>query len=419
MSADGVTWTTVFDSAVSGEYVETLAGKTHTFTQRSVRYVRDYLNGSTANSGNHWTEIEVWGTATTAYVGDYFEWNGSVETMTRYYSAGGTRVAVRNSNGNGTDGLVYLLGDHLGSTSLTADPLDGDKLSELRYKAWGETRHSLTNAPTDRRFTGQAEEASIGLYYYGARFYDPLLARWTSPDSIIPQTQGTLAWDRYAYVNNSPLNYTDPTGHIANWVIGGLVGGIVGGGLYLANEIIRQDGFNVSNASDWRDLGTSVLQGSVAGLLVATPGGQAAGLGMTSSLIGDHASNLLTGTDYNAVTTTIGALAGAATGSINKGVISLGQKAINSGILNGGANTLEQSLLGQDTDVGDFFSNFVWSAGSTYFSGDYSRSLQNPTLNPIAVPTTKFQAELTSAVFTPSLRSWVKDEFIPFIHSAE
>ena len=49
--------------------------------------------------------------------------------------------------------------------------------------------------------------------FYGSRFYDPLLSRWTSPDSIIPQNQGTLAWDRYSYVNNSPINYIDPTGH--------------------------------------------------------------------------------------------------------------------------------------------------------------------------------------------------------------
>jgi hypothetical protein len=133
------------NSATQGEYAETLAGKTHTFTQQNVRYVRDYLNGSTVNTGNHWTEIEVWGTTSTAYVGDYFEWNGSLQTMTKYYYASGQRVAVRNSNGTGTNGLVYLPGDHpslrsgqaLGSASLTADPLDGDKLSELRYKAWG------------------------------------------------------------------------------------------------------------------------------------------------------------------------------------------------------------------------------------------------------------------------------------------
>ncbi|MBU1746654.1 MAG: hypothetical protein KKA73_03115, partial [Chloroflexi bacterium] len=76
VSADGSTWYTVFDSAVSGEYAETAAGKTHSFTARSVRYVRDYVNGSTANSFNHWVEIQVWGRANVAYVGSYYEWRG-------------------------------------------------------------------------------------------------------------------------------------------------------------------------------------------------------------------------------------------------------------------------------------------------------------------------------------------------------
>ena len=47
VSADGSSWFTVFNSDVSGEYPETAEGKTHTFT---VRYVRDYLNGSTTTA---------------------------------------------------------------------------------------------------------------------------------------------------------------------------------------------------------------------------------------------------------------------------------------------------------------------------------------------------------------------------------
>jgi hypothetical protein len=52
------------------------------------------------------------------------------------------------------------------------------------------------------------------LHFYNARWYDSSLGRFTSPDSIIPeQTQGVQAWDRYAYVNNNPMLYTDSTGH--------------------------------------------------------------------------------------------------------------------------------------------------------------------------------------------------------------
>lgn len=57
-SEDGVTWEVVYDSAVSGTYAESSAGKTYTFTKRNIRYIRDWLNGSTANTGNHWVEIQ-------------------------------------------------------------------------------------------------------------------------------------------------------------------------------------------------------------------------------------------------------------------------------------------------------------------------------------------------------------------------
>jgi RHS repeat-associated protein len=63
------------------------------------------------------------------------------------------------------------------------------------------------------RYTGQRQEESIGLYFYGARWYDSALGRFTSPDTIIPAQQGVMGNDRYAYTNNNPLSYTDPTGH--------------------------------------------------------------------------------------------------------------------------------------------------------------------------------------------------------------
>src|SRR5262249_14627109 len=54
----------------------------------------------------------------------------------------------------------------------------------------------------------------FGLYFYGARWYDDSLGRFNQPDTIIPeQSQGVQAWDRFAYSNNNPVFYTDPSGH--------------------------------------------------------------------------------------------------------------------------------------------------------------------------------------------------------------
>jgi RHS repeat-associated protein len=108
--------------------------------------------------------------------------------------------------------VSYLLGDHLGSTSITMNT-SGVKTGELRYKAFGETRYTSGTTPTKRQYTGQINEAEIGLYFYNARFYDPALGRFTSADTLIPQPGNPLAWDRYAYTLNNPLRYIDPSGH--------------------------------------------------------------------------------------------------------------------------------------------------------------------------------------------------------------
>ncbi len=52
------------------------------------------------------------------------------------------------------------------------------------------------------------------LLYYGARYYDPLLGRFISADTVVPGASNPQALNRYAYVLNNPLKYTDPTG---NW----------------------------------------------------------------------------------------------------------------------------------------------------------------------------------------------------------
>ena len=59
---------------------------------------------------------------------------------------------------------------------------------------------------------GQRLEASLGLMYYGARWYDPALGRFIQADTIV--LGGEQGLDRYAYANNNPVNFTDPIGHV-------------------------------------------------------------------------------------------------------------------------------------------------------------------------------------------------------------
>jgi len=141
---------------------------------------------------------------TTYYVGDHYEMSGGVAK--KYYTAGGKRVALRS------DGTLYwLLNDHLGSTAVT---LSGTtETGEVRYKAFGATRFSSGTTPTTYRFTGQREEAALGLYYYNARWYDPALGHFLSPDTLVPEAGNALDYHRYAYTRFNPLKYTDPTGH--------------------------------------------------------------------------------------------------------------------------------------------------------------------------------------------------------------
>lgn len=47
----------------------------------------------------------------------------------------------------------------------------------------------------------------------GVRWYDPALGRFTQPDSIVPGSHNSGAWDRFSYSFNNPLKFVDPTGH--------------------------------------------------------------------------------------------------------------------------------------------------------------------------------------------------------------
>jgi RHS repeat-associated protein len=108
--------------------------------------------------------------------------------------------------------VTYLHGDHLGSTSLTTNEA-GAVVARVLYYPYGETRYTEGTLQTDYQYTGQRNEQGIGLYDYVARFYDPALGRFVSADTVVPNPANPQDLNRYAYVRNNPLSYTDPSGH--------------------------------------------------------------------------------------------------------------------------------------------------------------------------------------------------------------
>ena len=143
------------------------------------------------------------------YLNKYYEKNLTTGNITTSYYLGGRLVATcENST------LRYVHEDHLTSTSLMTDD-EGNEISSIDYYPYGDYRNSqpeIGNFPTDRLFTGQRYD-DTGLYYYGARYYDPTIGRFISADTIVQYTANPQSFNRYSYCLNNPLKYVDPSGH--------------------------------------------------------------------------------------------------------------------------------------------------------------------------------------------------------------
>ncbi len=116
--------------------------------------------------------------------------------------------------------------------------------------------------------------------YMQARYYDPVIGRFYSNDPVgalghLNSLQGVQGFNRYAYVNNNPYKYNDPSGEAANTIIGGFVGGIVS----LGSDIISKGG-DIS----WQQATGSFAGGFVTGAAVANgvplPAANALGAGV-------------------------------------------------------------------------------------------------------------------------------------------
>ncbi len=136
-----------------------------------------------------------------------------------YLGTGGALLGMRVLSGS-TVTTRYFHTDNLGSISVITDT-SGNVVERDGYDAWGKRRFpngaddptdSLTSQTT-RGFTAQEELHDVGLVHLNGRVYDPLIARMTSADPMVPDPMNGQAWNRYSYVVNNPLAFTDPSGY--------------------------------------------------------------------------------------------------------------------------------------------------------------------------------------------------------------
>lgn len=161
--------------------------------------------------------------STRTHIGSLYE-KIVTDTLTKevHYIRGGSGVvAVYNKLSNGTNQTNYWHKDHLGSVQVITDDM-GVVRQELSYDAWGKRRKVVDWSPMDelpvlvtpRGFTGHEHLDLFGLVNMNGRVYDPVLGRFISADPNVQDYTDLQNLNRYSYVLNNPLSYTDPSGYI-------------------------------------------------------------------------------------------------------------------------------------------------------------------------------------------------------------
>ena len=127
-----------------------------------------------------------------------------------------TRALARAAKNNFQEGdtyekmQFYYHPDHLGSSSYITN-LEGEVVQHIEYVPFGEVfveeRNNIWNTPY--LFNAKEFDEETGLYYYGARYYEPRVSLWISTD---PMQEKTSNITTYAYCINNPVAYIDHDG---------------------------------------------------------------------------------------------------------------------------------------------------------------------------------------------------------------
>jgi RHS repeat-associated protein len=182
----------------------------------------DWTNGDVATfeyDGNRQRVRKTSGLLESIFVGEWYErvTNAGVMEHRHYIHSSERVVAVVTKSSVGTK-TQFLHPDNLGSVDVVStsngtleERRSYDPFGTRRNPQWGQPPGQFTTTTT-LGFTGHFGDEELGLVFMRGRVYDPGLGRFLTPDPFVSNAYSGQSWHRYAYVENNPLKYTDPSG---------------------------------------------------------------------------------------------------------------------------------------------------------------------------------------------------------------
>jgi RHS repeat-associated protein len=176
---------------------------------------------------------------------------GAIEFVTYIGGDGYTAPIVLKSDGT-TQKYLYLHRDYQGSILAITDAT-GAVVEKRLFDAWGNIVKVQDGAGNnlnvltilDRGYTGHEHLQSVGLIHMNGRLYDPKLHRFLQPDNNIQDPYNTQNYNRYGYVLNNPLKYTDPSGEVIGIGVAVLIGAVIAATTYTMTALLADVPFTV------------------------------------------------------------------------------------------------------------------------------------------------------------------------------
>jgi RHS repeat-associated protein len=221
------------------------------------------------------------GGATTNYV---FATSGQLALLlddgTRKYVWGNGLAYGVDSGGT----LTSMHGDALGSVRALTDGT-GTLTQTYERDAFGVLQGTSGSSTQPFDFTGEMRDAETGFLYLRARMYDPSIGRFISRDGFAGSSRHPQTQNRYSYVGNNPVTFTDPTGHcfFLCIAVAGIIGAVVGVASYALDSMIKGENITAEGIIGNAALGGAI--GMAAGVSAIAMAASGAGL-LASAAVG-------------------------------------------------------------------------------------------------------------------------------------